>query len=369
MDFKLIGKNAGLEILEVFDIADYDLEMHVLYSKLKKYSNYEFKPNERLLFLYFDTDYIVSNFHLTLYNLHQALYRAFIPNFACIILGQQDVTSQLIKLNEDVTKDVPITFAHFEGHLEYYTPPKDLIHSNIDEISKQYIFLSNIPRFHRRLMFNWLNQNNLLDKGLVSHKSKIIIPKRTISNSTDIANSIQFIYSSPKYRINDSWVCEDDELGKLASILPDDFKNFEELPTTLTNTNNSLTQKAFCYVSSETAFNYPYPYTSEKSYKAFSAMRPMISFGPPGALKKLRSFGFKTWDNWWCEDYDNIENPTLRFKAVASLIKEISTFTLDQCKIMLNDMKDVLIHNQELYVNNFLLDQESSLTECLKFDR
>ncbi len=366
MDFKLIGKNAGLEILEIFDVLDYDLHMHLLYDKLKKYSTYEFKPNERLLFLHFDTEYIVSNFHLTLYNLHQALYRAFIPNFASVILSQQDVTLQLIKLNEDITKDVPITFAHFEGHLAYYKPPKEKVSVNIDAVSKQYICLSNVPRFHRRLMFNWLNHNNLLDKGLVSHKNQIAAFETIDTNNDNIVNPIQFVYPDPKSRINDSWVVEDTALKEIASIVPKDFKNFEEPQTALTSSNTELTQQAFCYISTETVFNYPYPYTSEKSFKAFTAMRPMISFGAAGTLKKLHNFGFQTWNRWWSEDYDEIKNPTERFIAVTSLVKEILNIPLYQCKIMLNDMKDVLIHNQKLYIDNFLSNQKSSLIECLK---
>jgi hypothetical protein len=366
MDFKLIGKNAGLEILEVFDIADYDLQMNKLHEKLKKYSNYEFKSNERLLFLHFDTEFIVSNFYLTLYNLHQILYRTFIPNFACIILSQQNLAQKLIDLNDLVTKDIPITFIPFEGHLNYYKPSKEKISINIDNIKKQYIFLSNTPRFHRKLMFNWLSKNNLLDFGIVSHKKDLIQIEDNDPINQNVDNSIQFIYSNPKFRVNDSWICEDNYLKSIAVITLENFKNFEESNVKLTDLNNNLTQQAFCYVSSETVFNYPCPYTSEKSFKAFSAMRPMISFGAAGTLKKLHNFGFQTWNRWWSEDYDEIKNPTERFIAVASLVKEISNIPLYQCKIMLNDMKDVLIHNQKLYIDNFLSNQKSSLIECLK---
>ena len=90
-------------------------------------------------------------------------------------------------------------------------------------------------------------------------------------------------------------------------------------------------------------------------------MRPMISFGSHGVLQRLRNLGFKTWDRWWSEDYDTIEDHTKRFKAVTALIKQIAEMPLDQCKTMLADMLPILEYNQTHYVDKFLELQKNLL--------
>ncbi len=45
--------------------------------------------------------------------------------------------------------------------------------------------------------------------------------------------------------------------------------------------------------------------------------------GQPGALKKLRGLGFKTFSDYWDESYDNIIEWTERKKALVNTIRDI----------------------------------------------
>jgi hypothetical protein len=69
-------------------------------------------------------------------------------------------------------------------------------------------------------------------------------------------------------------------------------------------------------------------------------------------LSKLRKLGFKTFNKWWDESYDEIENGWERFDAVLQLVKELSEKTNEELLEMYVEMKDVLQHNIDV-INNY----------------
>ena len=75
---------------------------------------------------------------------------------------------------------------------------------------------------------------------------------------------------------------------------------------------------------------------------------PVIQFGPYQHLKELKRRGFKTFDKWWDESYDNIQDPWDRFNAVMLVVLQLSILTPEQALQMYIDMKDVLQHNSDL---------------------
>ena len=51
---------------------------------------------------------------------------------------------------------------------------------------------------------------------------------------------------------------------------------------------------------------------------------PIIQFGPYKHLEILKNNGFKTFDKWWDEDYDNLTEGWDRFKGVLRNIEELN---------------------------------------------
>ena len=110
-------------------------------------------------------------------------------------------------------------------------------------------------------------------------------------------------------------------------------------------------KKTFLNVSVETVFKYPYPFVTEKTFRPILHKRPFVIVGAPHSLKFLRSIGFKTFDKFWDESYDNIENPDLRMKAVVDIVKQISNTPVAQLQELCYNMKTVLEYNFDHYVN------------------
>lgn len=105
-------------------------------------------------------------------------------------------------------------------------------------------------------------------------------------------------------------------------------------------------QQSFVNIVTETTFTVQYPYISEKSIKPMLCYRPFVLLGAPGCLKQLKSFGFKTFNDWWDESYDQIEDHTERFEKVYSIIQTLLQTDHKDLRAMLKEMGKVLTHNR-----------------------
>ena len=76
--------------------------------------------------------------------------------------------------------------------------------------------------------------------------------------------------------------------------------------------------------------------------------------GNPHSLKTLKECGYKTFDKWWDESYDNETDFVKRMEMIIDVLIEISKWDLDKCFQITQEMESVLIHN----FNKFISDKE-----------
>lgn len=96
---------------------------------------------------------------------------------------------------------------------------------------------------------------------------------------------------------------------------------------------------------SETVFDYPYPYISEKTLRPIANQRMFVIMGAAGTLSALKDRGFKTWHDTIDESYDGITDPCKRFKAIISVVREFCSRDINDIKQYLRDNQDRLDHN------------------------
>jgi hypothetical protein len=77
--------------------------------------------------------------------------------------------------------------------------------------------------------------------------------------------------------------------------------------------------------------------------------QPFVVLQAPGSLSYLRSYGFKTFGDWWDESYDTIEDPQQRMKAIANIVNTIGHQNLYQLR---DEMAGVLEHNFRHFYEN-----------------
>ena len=55
--------------------------------------------------------------------------------------------------------------------------------------------------------------------------------------------------------------------------------------------------------------------------------------------------GYKTFDKYWSEEYDNCEHYMDRIDKIQEVLEYISTWSLEKCQEVYLSMEDILVHN------------------------
>lgn len=121
---------------------------------------------------------------------------------------------------------------------------------------------------------------------------------------------------------------------------------------------------SFVYVITETVGEYPYPYFSEKTWKAMITGVPFMIVGSKHSLQTLQSFGFKTFNNWWSEDYDALSTLAERTEAVVKELKKLSELNHASLISLKKEMCSTLKHNFEhigVFRNNDLNNVKNTI--------
>ena len=78
---------------------------------------------------------------------------------------------------------------------------------------------------------------------------------------------------------------------------------------------------------------------------------PIIQFAPYKTLEVMKQYGFKTFDKWWDESYDNEKDDWKRLQMIMDLVLEISKYDKKDLLHMYEDMKETLQHNISVLEN------------------
>jgi hypothetical protein len=95
-------------------------------------------------------------------------------------------------------------------------------------------------------------------------------------------------------------------------------------------------------------------YATEKTFRPMWMKKPFIVFASRNYLEYLRQMGFKTFWNFWNEDYDGFDTKD-RLQSTLKLIDDLVKKSKSELYHMYQDMQSILDHNY-----NLLLDQKYS---------
>ena len=104
----------------------------------------------------------------------------------------------------------------------------------------------------------------------------------------------------------------------------------------------------FCSIVYEALWDEKVVFFTEKINKCLLAGQPFIVVSSPKYLDFLKKLGFKTFNMWWDESYDNEYNDETRKKKIEKVIKYISELTITQCEQIYEEMIPTLKHNQRI---------------------
>lgn len=215
------------------------------------------------------------------------------------------------------------------------------INSNKLQKKNNHILCFNgIPRLNRLMIFAELNTNpKLKNKYITSLRNTFTENKfqfyEDVINNTKNETILNFYKN---YNSFDNCIYDKKVWGDV-SIWHHDI-------------NETAHLNSFVNVVTETLWEDNSIFFTEKIYKPMYMCQPFIIFGNPHSLKKLKEYGFKTFNKWWDESYDDELDLDLRLEKITKVLEEISSWDFDKCFTITNEMEEILIHNYKKVMDN-----------------
>ena len=274
-----------------------------------------------------------------------------------IILLNTEKTSEIKNsyLKKFNFKDVYYFFHAFAASDWYrgYRYCTELIEPAQRKIKKKYITFNRLTggaRMYRSVLVAELARLNLLEHGHVSYNDTC--PEN--GHYTQFLKDENYVYQyNPNY------------LNEVKSILDKiDFplRIDSDRATSIPNGSQTLSaipecMESFLHVVTETCFFDRKLHLTEKIFKPIVAKQPFILLGCANNLQYLKNYGFKTFNGWWNENYDVIEDPQTRLEVAVNIIRDICQRSDSELESMLKEMQAVLDHNYNHFYSNEFLDQ------------
>lgn len=205
-----------------------------------------------------------------------------------------------------------------------------------------YLYLCRHWKLHRLLVLSKLHKIGKLFTDNISWDKKFYHPNvvdefEKHDNNKELSNIIK---STSKY-------LDCDDLTKIAGY------GFENKNIYASSYLSLVSESIFFQIreDEDVYVEFPTGYLSEKIWKPIGHSHPFILIGPSKSLQYIQSLGYKTFHPFIDESYD-LEN--LDFKRLEMIINEIDKFskkTKEEKDQFLIDVKDILKHNQDTFLN------------------
>lgn len=221
--------------------------------------------------------------------------------------------------------------------------------SHIEKLkTKKALFLNRRLRYHRLLSLCFLAERDLLKDILYSFDIE-----------QNMFDNIEYMIRNDEIQHNPIYISDLKNKEKILSgykLLQKIGKNILD-KSELSKVHGygmetkELYEETFFSIISETTFSKFTQSFTEKILKPIQHFHPFVLIGSPFILKILKSYGFKTFDKWWDESYDLEEDDELRLLKVMELIYQLIDTDENKWYSMLNEMKEILVHNHNLLLS------------------
>lgn len=117
------------------------------------------------------------------------------------------------------------------------------------------------------------------------------------------------------------------------------------------NTLEQYYRDIFVDIVTESRYAQPTANFSEKVLQAIQYQKPFILVAPPYTLEYLKSYGFKTFNEFWDESYDSELDHGERLAKILYVIDDILNKPIEELRLMYEQMLPVVKYNLELFKN------------------
>tara|TARA_R110002074_G_scaffold11246_1_gene42023 strand:- start:2860 stop:4113 length:1254 start_codon:yes stop_codon:yes gene_type:complete len=117
--------------------------------------------------------------------------------------------------------------------------------------------------------------------------------------------------------------------------------------------NYSHIYDTYYQVITETLYEQPGIFLSEKSYKPFLSCQPFVLCGQSGTVNVLRLQGYDVYDTWINHEYDNIIDDKKRMSATMKEISRLNSLSHNEWTKMLKEMLPTIKKNLRNLMNSY----------------
>jgi len=251
------------------------------------------------------------------------------------------VTANALEHNNTISIQYTPTLRLLNNAKEYLVEPEQ---KNMSKHFGMFIGRSNAPRL---LLASWLDSQFQEQSIYTYHfNSKDEFHLNNIGleellrryNQHDVSTAAKFLEKCPILLDTDAPTVIDKslDLNPAQQLLKNDKATFSQ-----------HYKEFFVEVVCESYFTGNTFFVTEKTWRPMLLKTPFIIQGPQYFLRNLKKLGFKTFDQWWDEGYD--EDPVdHRLVEIKKVIKDLSAQTPEQLNTMYKSMQTTLEHNYQL---------------------
>jgi len=204
--------------------------------------------------------------------------------------------------------------------------------------NKHFLWLNRRLRPHRLLALHQANKFNLLDNCILTAL------KWGYESQCDKQYHSQLLNYLPLHEIDLEFTN-----FKNAVVLGNDYNietNEQDVPEL--SSIRSAANKCFVEIVSEFNCSNNKVFLTEKTARAIVNKKPFIIVGDKNSLAELRNNGYKTFDKFWDESYDQKENLLDRVNAIVEQMRNIVS-NVNLKDNYSDEMKEILDHNYNTY--------------------
>ncbi len=237
------------------------------------------------------------------------------------------------------------------GHVEDVKKQIHLIDTLHERPSKALSY-NRRPHFHRIALLSKLRHHNELDNMIWSW----------------------YGFQEEKEEGASSWQkTVDDHRGYGSVLLDDKYKDDYEMmllhpshgdedlsKNKAFDMNYSHIYDTYYQVITETLYEQPGIFLSEKAYKPFLSCQPFVLCGQSGTVNVLRLQGYDVYDNWINHEYDNIKDNKERMRVLGNEIIRLNSLSHKEWTMMLKEMLPTIKKNLKRLLDSY--DKKDVLT-------
>lgn len=239
------------------------------------------------------------------------------------------------EINKQVTNYTSMSLDAFTTWVprEYMNEASNLTVPKFKPIDDKYLYLcyNRTNRTHRRILFGNLYQKNLMNLGLLSYGEKLRV------------DSVTYEFE----RLNQQHLIETAAPLDALTPITIDMDLFRNNPAI--DIQRDHYHRTFISVIPETHYEDGILFRSEKIWKTLAAGHPFMVISCKGFLKSLKQLGYRTFDKWIDESYDNEDNWIRRIEMITDEVKRLSTLSIEKLTQMRDEMDKDINYNQRLF--------------------